>query len=127
MLKNREKSVYVTVHIWRELSAFNKSFGILFRKFYALNVEPFFNLFQSFCTSFYGANLWVNRKKFLNVFKNLSVSYHIALKKMDEYDVRNILENDFDAILARVSFIQNREPSSFYVAYPTILLTNNCK
>ena len=40
-----------------DMSAFNKSFGILFRKFCALDVEPFFNLFQSFCTSFYGADL----------------------------------------------------------------------
>ena len=66
----------------RAMSAFNKSFGILFRKFYALDVEPFYNLFQSFCTSFYGADLWVNRKKSFNVFKKLSVSYHIALKKI---------------------------------------------
>ena len=29
--------------------------------------------------------------------------------------MRDILENDFDAILARVSFIQNREP--FYVPH----------
>ena len=47
----------------RAMSAFNRRFGILFRKFYALDVEPFNNLFQSFCTSFYGADLWVNRKK----------------------------------------------------------------
>ena len=52
----------------RAMSAFNKSFGILFRKFYAFDVEPFLNLFQSFCTSFYGADLWVNRKKSNNVF-----------------------------------------------------------
>ena len=36
---------------------------------------------------------------------------------LNKYDVRDILENDFDAILASVSFIQNREPSSFYVPH----------
>ena len=69
----------------RAMSAFNKSFGILFRKFYALDVEPFYNLFQSFCTSFYGADLWVNRKKSLNVFKKLSVSYHIPSFKENRW------------------------------------------
>ena len=40
----------------RAMSAFNKGFGILFRKFYVVDVEPFFNLFQFqfFRTSFYG-------------------------------------------------------------------------
>ena len=31
--------------------------------------------------------------------------------------MRDILEIDFDAILVRVSFIQNREPSSFHVSH----------
>ena len=29
-----------------------------------------------------------------------------------KYNVRDILDNDIDAILSRVFFIQNREPSS---------------
>ena len=35
---------------------------------------------------------------------------------------RDILKKDFDAIFARVSFIQNRE----HLMYPTILWTNYC-
>ena len=188
--------LYEGADMERAMLAFNKSFGIFFRKFYALDVEPFLNLFQSFCTSFYGADLWVNRIKSLNVFKKLSVSYFIASKKivgctkyfsnhlvcnflstmtfehfinvkcfkffrrlcinnsscfnrvqpyfkrhsnfriflenifLNKYDVRDILENDFDAILARVSFIQNREPSSFYVPHyfmnQLLLITTLC-
>ena len=30
-------------------------------------------------------------------------------------NVRDILDNDIDAILSKVNFIQNREPSSMYV------------
>ena len=41
-------------------------------------------------------------------------------KKIDEmcvnkYNVTNILDNDFDAIVSRISFIQDREPTSMYV------------
>ena len=138
-------------------------------------------LFQSFCTSFYGAELWVNRLRANANFKKLSVSYHAALKKIlgfpkyfsnhlvcailntftfehfvnfkclmffkrlisndspcfmrvknyfmeksyfkenlesifsCKYNVRDILDNDTDAILSRVLYIQNREPSSMYV------------
>ena len=163
------------------MAAFNKSFGVLFRKFYSLDIEPFFSLFQSFCTSFYGAELWVNRLRANANFKKLSVSYHAALKKIlgfpkyfsnhlvcailntftfehfvnfkclmffkrlisndspcfmrvknyfmeksyfkenlesifsCKYNVRDILDNDTDAILSRVLYIQNREPSSMYV------------
>ena len=32
-----------------------------------------------------------------------------------KYNVRDILDNDTDAILSRVLYIQNREPSSMYV------------
>ena len=65
------------------MAAFNKSFGVLFRKFYSLYIEPLFSFFQSFCTSFYGTELWVNRLRANNnKKKKLSVSYHTALKKI---------------------------------------------
>ena len=55
----------------RAMSEFYESFGILFRKFTHLMLNTFSIYFSFFCTSFYGADLWVNRKKCLNVFKNL--------------------------------------------------------
>ena len=63
-------------------TAFNRSFGFLFRKFNSVNIDVFNKLFQSFCTSFYGSELWVDRKICLFAFKHLAVSYHAALKKI---------------------------------------------
>ena len=62
--------------------SFNKSFGFLFRKFYSVNIDVFYSLFQSYCSSFYGAELWIDRKRCLGNFKQCSVSYHSALKKI---------------------------------------------
>ena len=61
---------------------FNKSAGFLLRKFYHadLNVELF--LFNSFCTSFYGCELWNCRKKCPKVLRDFSVSYHAVLKRI---------------------------------------------
>ena len=33
------------------------------------------------------------------------------------YDLSNVLDNDFDAILSRIYFVFNREPSSIYVPF----------
>ena len=68
--------------IERSMRSFNKSFGILFRKFYSLDIEPFYSLFLSYSSSFYGSELWVGRTRSLNAFKRLSVSYHTALKRI---------------------------------------------
>ena len=38
----------------------------------------------------------------------------IFLKK---YDLSNVFDNDFDAILSRIYFVFNREPSSMYVHF----------
>ena len=67
--------------------SFNKSFGflfILFRKFYSVNIDVFYSLFQSYCSSFYGAELWIDRKRCLGNLKQCGrgVSYHSALKKI---------------------------------------------
>ena len=48
------------------LSAFNRSFGFLYRKFYSVNIEILFSLF--FCSSFYGAELWFYRSKCKEAF-----------------------------------------------------------
>ena len=62
--------------------SFTRSFGFLFRKFNSVNVEVFYSLFESYCNSFYGAELWLDRKKCLKSFKQCVVSYHSALKKI---------------------------------------------
>ena len=62
--------------------SFKRSFGFLFRKFYSISVDVFYSLFTSYCTSFYASELWVDKKKCSRNFKNLSISYHLALKKI---------------------------------------------
>ena len=162
------------------LSAFNRSFGFLYRKFYSVNIEILFSLFLSFCSSFYGAELWFYRSKCKEAFNKMAVSYHCALKKIlgvpkfysnhltcsvlgaftfnhfvnikitkfiwwiidcqslcfyffknyflrsstfierfekmwqDAYEVPDVLVNDRMALLSRISFVQNREPSSLF-------------
>ena len=159
--------------------SFTRSFGFLFRKFNSVNVENFYSLFESYCNSFYGAELWLDRKKCLKSFKQCGVSYHSALKKIlgipkfysnhftcdalnaftfenfmnlkclqfllwlnkcnecfnvhkyyflnnsryiydfnklwfDKYDVTDVLNNDFSALISRIRYIQNREGSSMF-------------
>ena len=62
--------------------SFKRSFGFLFRKFNYLSIDVFYSLFGSFCSSFYGSELWVNRKNCSRNFKSMSVVYHSALKKI---------------------------------------------
>ena len=70
-----------SLDILQRLSSLNKSFGLLFRKFYSVNLEILYSLFLSFCSSFYGAELWC-LLKCREAFKKMSVSYHCALKKI---------------------------------------------
>ena len=71
-----------TLDMGRCNTAFNRSFGFLFRKFSSVDTDILFSLFNSFCSSFYGAELWIDRRKASVAFKHLSVSYHAALKKI---------------------------------------------
>ena len=156
--------------IERSMRSFNKSFGFLFRKFYSLDIEPFyFSLFLIYCTSFYGSELWVGRTrlgwpilgwpKFVsnhlvcNIFNTVTFEYFMNHKSLNfllwlkrnnstcfirfkghffrsitfkqdiddiflkKYDLSNVLDNDFDAILSRIYFVFNREPSSMYVPF----------
>ena len=50
---------------------------------------------------------------FLNMFL-----YRREIDKVvrEKYNLSNILENDIDGIVSRISFIQRREPSSIHVS-----------
>ena len=41
----------------------NRNFGFLHRKFYSVDIEIFYSLFNSYCSSFYASELWENRTK----------------------------------------------------------------
>ena len=42
----------------------------------------FLHLFNSFCSSLYGCELWIDRKECARALKEFSVSYHAVLKKI---------------------------------------------
>lgn len=164
----------------RVLSSFNKSFGVLMRKFNSTDFNVKYCLFNYFCTAFYGAEMWLYNFNSKRVFKKIAVSYHFALKRiigfpkyfsnhiacsvldtftfehfvnlkflkyyrwlknckslcflkykyyfmnysdfkasidniwLKKYDVLDVLDNDVDALISRMHFVQDREPSSMF-------------
>ena len=62
--------------------AFNKSAGFLLRKFYNADIQVFLHLFNFFCSSPYGCQLWIDRKWCAKALKEFGVSYHAVLKKI---------------------------------------------
>ena len=65
----------------KKVESFTKSFGILLRKFYSVDSDILYLLFNSFCASFYGSELCINFRIHRS-FRHISVSYHNALKKI---------------------------------------------
>ena len=57
----------------RCVNSFNKWFVFLFKKFNEVDVTTFYQLFFSYCTSFYGAEIWYESDKFKKDFKKISV------------------------------------------------------
>ena len=86
-----------------------------------LNIILIWNVFD-FCFGF--LKMKDHALFFINgIFLNMS----LYKKKIDEmcvnkYNLSNILDNDFDAIAWRISFIQDREPTSMYVSPRTLTL-----
>jgi hypothetical protein len=70
------------IDIQKESSSFLKQFYGMYRKFYYADKKILRNLFQSYCTSFYGCELWYDIKGAKNEFHNLSISYHKAIKTL---------------------------------------------
>ena len=67
----------------RCFKSFNKSAGFLLRNyFFYASSEVKYSLFNSFCSSMYGCELWARRKKCSLSLKEFGVSYHAALKKI---------------------------------------------
>ena len=62
--------------------SFKRSFGFFFRKFHNVHIDVVYSLFNSFRSSFYASELWVARNKCSRSFKDFSIGYHFALKKI---------------------------------------------
>ena len=63
-------------------STFLKQFNSMYSKFGYLNTNMIRFLFNSYCTSFYGAELWFNKKNAKKEFNRGAISYHKAIKRM---------------------------------------------
>ena len=68
--------------IERLQSSFNKYFGMFFPKFGTLSLAVKKKLLETLCLSFYGCELWSERKGSLGALIQLAVSYHFAMKKL---------------------------------------------
>lgn len=176
-------NLHEDLDIERIIKSFNKSSGMFFRKFYSCDFNVKLKLFNTLCTSFYGSELWLSTVGAVGLFKQLTVSYHTALKKIlgipkyfsnhcaalflnvllldhllnykqirfykwlgecssscfirfkfyfmnfstfkshiddvwkTKYNVEDVLDNDLDALMSRLYFVQHREPSSYFLGF----------
>ena len=65
----------------RFYKSFNRSSGFLLRKFNSTDTNILFSLFNSYCSSFYGCELWTAKNKCKSILKEFGVSYHAVLKE----------------------------------------------
>jgi hypothetical protein len=72
----------ITEDIIRVNKAFIKQFYGMFSKFYFLNRDMLIFLFRTFCTSFYGSEIWYNGSGSKAEFGRCGVAYHRGIKKM---------------------------------------------
>ena len=55
-----------------------------------------------------------------NILANCGLTNIYGLKKEIinyDYGLKNVFENDFDALLARIKFVQDREPTSLFIGF----------
>jgi hypothetical protein len=56
-------------------------FNILLRKFHYLDLNAFYELFNSYCLQFYGAEMWFSNIKCKTALKKFDVGFHKSFKK----------------------------------------------
>ena len=114
----------------------------MLRKFNNADIQIFLHLFNSFCSTLYGCELWIDRKGCARALKEFSVSYHAVLKKIlnvlkyfSNHYVCGILslftfEHFINIKLTRfMLWIKNSKSDSFYrykyyFLYNSIFMTN---
>ena len=65
----------------RVVNLFLGQFNLIYSKFYCINRNRIYYLFEFFTSSFYGAELWSNRLQNFNALQRVSVAYHKPVKK----------------------------------------------
>ena len=72
----------IDLDVDRCYTSFLRQFNSMFRKFNFLNRNILSFLFRSFCSSFYGSELWFDQIIVHSKTNKLTVSYHRALKRI---------------------------------------------
>ena len=68
--------------IIRARNKFYNVFNLLLRKFHYLDTQAFLKIFETHCSHFYGAQIWLNDAKCSNEINKFSIGYHKAIKKI---------------------------------------------
>ena len=68
--------------IERCLKSFYKQFNSMFYRFNFIDRDQLMFLFTSYCTSFYGCELWFDALEHKNLIKHVGMAYHGAIKRM---------------------------------------------
>ena len=68
------KKLQVLGLLLRCKTVFSRCFVFLSRKFYSIDIDTFYALFRSFCTSFYGSDLWMDKSNRNGNFKELGIA-----------------------------------------------------
>ncbi len=61
---------------------FLKQFNSMYSKFKYVNTDMLRFLFKSYCTSFYGAELWFDKMNVKKEFNRCAIVYHKSIKRM---------------------------------------------
>ncbi len=61
---------------------FLKQFNSMYSKFNYVNTDMLRFLFKSYCTSFYGAELWFDKMNAKNLIDVQYIAYHKSIKRM---------------------------------------------
>ena len=81
----------------RIMNAFLRQFNGMFSKFSFLNFNARCFLFNSFCSSFYGMETWVETLREYQL-KKISVAYHKAVKRVGGFEVWNSNHDACEAV-----------------------------
>ena len=68
--------------IIRVRNKFYSQFNIVLRKFHFSDINVLLQLFDSYCTGFYGMELWFNLRGCSTLLNQFSVGFHKAIKKI---------------------------------------------
>ena len=100
----------------RVLESLNKCAGSFIRKFSSVDIAIILRLFDTFCMSMYGLELFVNNNYSGDILKKLVIAYHYVLKRLLGY--QSFCSNHYTcSILAKftISHMMNQKMLKFFI------------